>query len=76
MAAKRMMSLRLPGPLIERIDRLAAVEGVSRTEWCSQAIARQALTSSGAAVVDGMGRRTMVGSARAQGGDEPGDDAG
>lgn len=47
MAAKRMLSLRVPGQLVERIDRLAAEEGIDRTEWCSQALARQALTASG-----------------------------
>jgi hypothetical protein len=43
MSAKRMLSLRLPPALADRIDRLAAGDGVTRTEWCSQALARQAL---------------------------------
>jgi hypothetical protein len=47
MAAKRMVSLRLPPQLTERIDRLAEGEGVTRTEWCAQALARQAVRASG-----------------------------
>lgn len=54
-----MLSLRLPEPLIERIDRLAADEGVDRTEWCAQRLSRAALTSSAAP-------RTIVGSNRPQ----------
>lgn len=45
--AKRMLSLRLLPQLADRIDRLAEAEGVTRTEWCSQALARQALVGSG-----------------------------
>lgn len=57
MAAKRMVAVRLPDRLVDRIDQLAGAEGVTRTEWCSQALARQAVRASGAPhgpqVVDG-----------------------
>lgn len=55
-----MVAVRLDEQLADRIDRLAAAEGVTRTEWCAQTLARRALTSAG--------------SASPQPGDEPGDE--
>lgn len=35
---RRLMTLRWPVPLVERIDRLAAARGWTRTDWVFKAL--------------------------------------